>query len=95
MKKKREKMELVPGTRYRGWGVVNDYGQFDFTPEATGTREGTIKQVCQRDGVTVSHTKNHIIVHIKMRKLVNLTQYMGEVWNKFSTAINILREYEI
>ena len=88
-------MELVPGTRYRGWGVVNDYGQFDFTPENSGAREGTIKQVCQRDGVTVSHTKDNIIVHIKMRKMVTLKQYMDVIWNKFSTVVNILREYEI
>lgn len=86
---------MEPGKRYRGWGYINEFKEFVFEPENTGSRAGVIKHVTQRDGVSVSHTRDFILLHIKLEKCNDVTKYMKLVWNKFSTIIDILKSYEI
>lgn len=92
MSKKAEQM--IPGKRYRGWGFINEFKEFQFIPEETGSREGSVKQVCQRNGVTVSHSKQHIIVHFKIKKSAQKLEIIKSLTYSFNQLIKIVQEYE-
>lgn len=92
MKKKTEPM--IPGKRYRGWGFINEFNEFQFDPEQTGSREGTIKQVCQREGISVSHSKDNILVHLKIKKSKSKVELLQRITNTFNKLFSIIKEYE-
>ena len=93
MKLKKGQMEV--GKRYRGYGVLNEYGEFSFEPENTGVRAGVIKQIAVRDGVNLSQTKDNIIVHMKIRKSNNQRDYLRDIMRKVDVLLGLLKEYEI
>lgn len=95
MNKKQKKGQLEVGKRYRGYGVLNEYGEFNFEPENTGSRAGIIKQIVVRDGVNLSHTKDNIIVHMKIRKSSNQRDYLRDIMQKVDILLGLLREYDI
>lgn len=85
---------LVPGRKYRGYGLLNDFGEFEFVPEETGSREGRVKAVTQGKGFSVSMTSKSILVHINIeRKGTQLTR-IKELMSKVSEVINKFREYD-
>ena len=95
MNKKKKKGQLEVGKRYRGYGVLNEYGEFNFEPENTGSRAGIIKQIVVRDGVNLSHTKDNIIVLMKIRKSSNQRDYLRDIMQKVDILLGLLREYDI
>ena len=51
MAKKFIKEEMEPGKRYKGYAFINEYKQFCFEPEATGSQAGREQIVMSKDGV--------------------------------------------
>jgi len=47
------KMNLEPGVKYRGTGWINEYGEFQFTPEQKGTKPSNLKIVVQESNYTI------------------------------------------
>ena len=92
---KLKKGQLEVGKRYRGYGVLNEYGEFSFEPENTGIRAGVIRQIAVRDGVNLSQTKDNIIVHMKIRKSTNQRDYLRDIMRKVDVLLGLLKEYEI
>lgn len=62
------KREMPVGQKVRGYGILNEYGEFDFIPEQTGSRKGQVRFVKETDTYTISVTKNKILIHLKMDK---------------------------
>lgn len=89
------KETMVPGKRYRGYGYVNEYKEFCFEPENTGSREGIIKAICARDGIGISETSKHLLIRVKMAKCNNLLDRLKELARVYNQIVKILREYEI
>lgn len=89
------KTTMQPGKRYRGYGYINEYKEFCFEPENTGSREGVIKAICTRDGIGVSETRDHLLIRIKMPKCGNLLDRLRELAKVYNKIVKILREYEI
>ena len=88
-----KKMEIPIGKKVRGYGLLNEYGEFDFIPEQTGARQGQVKVVCQTDDYTLSTTKNYVVVHFRMEKksgLELIKTYLGIV----NVILDKLRFYE-
>lgn len=92
---KGKKGQLEVGKRYRGYGVLNEYGEFSFEPENTGSRAGVYKQVAVRDGVRLSQTKDNILVHMKIRKSGSQRDYLRDIMQKVDVLLGLLKEYEI
>lgn len=92
---KLKKGQLEVGKRYRGYGSLNEYGEFSFEPENTGSRAGVMKQIAVRDGVNLSHTKDNIIVHMKIRKSKTQREYLRDIMQKVDVLLGLLKEYEI
>lgn len=92
---KRQKLELEAGRRYRGYGFINEYGEFQFEPENTGARKGVIKAIASTEGVSLSHTRDYLLVHIKIAKMGSICNYFSEITKKVDVLIRLIREYEI
>lgn len=88
-----KKMEMPVGQKVRGYGLLNEYGEFEFIPEQTGLRMGQTKLLKQGDNYTLSTTKKFVIVHVRLDKangmkiIVNLMQAINNV-------VQTLRNYE-
>lgn len=93
MTKKKETME--PGKRYRGYGFINEYKEFCFEPEDTGSRAGVIKQIAVREGVSLSETKSLLLIKIKVEKVPTRLGLLKAVNGAYDTIVKLLKEYEI
>lgn len=82
-----QKLTLPIGQKIRGYGLLNEYGEFDFIPEQTGTRQGQQKLVKQADDYTISTTKKFIIVHVRLPVMngINLMKAFMKVMNQLMT----------
>lgn len=86
---------MLPGKRYRGYGFINEYKEFCFEPEDTGSRAGVIKQIAVREGVSLSETKTLLLIKIKVEKAPTRLELLKLVSNAYNTIVKLLKEYEI
>lgn len=89
-----KKFNFPVGRKVKGYGVLNEYGEFDFIPEQTGSRNGVVKLIKAGEGFSVKHTQKCVMVHItidKGDKLTTLKKFM----QMSSQVLLILRDYEI
>lgn len=88
-----KKIEMPVGQKVRGYGLLNEYGEFEFIPEQTGVREGQVKLLKQGDNYTLSTTKKFIIAHIRMEKESGLTLIVKLMKTVNEIVLN-LKNYE-
>lgn len=88
-----KKMELPVGKKVRGYGLLNEYGEFDFIPEQTGVREGQVKLLFQGDDYTVSTTKKLVVIHLRLEK-VNGLDLVKNYFKLMNTIFDKIRNYE-
>lgn len=82
------------GQKVRGYGLLNEYGEFDFIPEQTGIRQGQTKLIKGNDEYTLSETKKMVIVHIRLSKGDSKMDLLKEYLRIFNIVLEDLREYE-
>lgn len=90
----RKKLDLQAGVKYRGYGIINEYGEFEFIPEATGSRKGVQRIVKQGEGYSVSTTKERIIIHMNLPK-VGRVSLLKSFLKQVDNVLSIFRTYEI
>lgn len=90
----KEKKELPVGQKVRGYGLLNEYGEFEFYPEQTGARKGRIKVIKQTADYTLSTSSGHVIVHCKVQKTSTLA-IVKDLMSIMSNIINDLKTYAI
>ena len=86
---------MVPGKRYRGYGFLNEFREFCFEPEAVGSQADRIKQVAQKEGVTMSYSKQYILLRVKLKRGLTAMTLAQELMTKFQLIIKWLKEYDI
>lgn len=89
----KKKIEMKPGEKLKGYGLLNEFGEFEFIPEKTGSRQGAIKLVKETDCFTISTTKTKILVHLRLDKMSGMalvTKFLSESTN----ILNILKGYD-
>lgn len=91
----KQKFDFEVGKKYRGYGYLNEYGEFNFDPEKTGSRSGVIKNIATREGVSLSHSKNFLFVYLKIHKTKSICNYFSEITKKLDVVFKMLRTYEI
>lgn len=91
----KKKLDFQAGVKYRGYGIVNEYGEFEFIPEQTGINKGKKKIIKTGDGYTVSTTKNMLIVHITVPKENHRLRLVDQFLKRVNETLFILRDYEI
>lgn len=90
MKKKRD---LPVGQKIKGYGLLNEYGEFDFIPEQTGSRQGQVKVVKETANYSISYSKNRVNVNIHMKRQNGL-ELMKSYMKIVNEVLFELRSYE-
>ena len=88
------KRDWTVGQKVRGYGIVNEYGEFEFHPEETGSRAGQIKLVTKQENYTLSHSKKLVIIHITLERGSRL-QVLEKFIKLTSSIIMTLKKYEL
>lgn len=94
MATQKKQLQMVAGQKYRGYGLLNEYGEFEFIPEEKGAREGVIKKLTCGNGYEVSTTKKYILFRIKIERKGNMASRMVELMKRVDNLIKIVKEYE-
>lgn len=89
----KKQLNLVAGQKYRGYGLINEYGEFEFTPEETGSRQGRVKKLTSGDGYDVSTTSKYVIMHIKVQRSKEPMAMMRELMRITDNLITVIRKY--
>lgn len=61
-----KEMEIKVGVPYKGSGVLNNFGQWTFTPSQVGSREGQKKFIIGGENYTLYQTNKKVIIHISL-----------------------------
>lgn len=88
-----KKMEMPVGKKIRGYGLLNEYGEFDFIPEQTGLREGQVKLLFQGDEYTISTTKKLVVIHVRLEK-VNGLELVKKYFSTMNKIFDKLKNYD-
>lgn len=89
-----KKITFLPGQKVPGYGVLNEFGEFEFTPSQVGSREGAIKVVTSGDNYTLSETSRSLIVHIRFNKEGSTLDRLRNFMNISNTILLKLKDYE-
>ncbi|MBR3380575.1 MAG: hypothetical protein IKG72_10775 [Bacillus sp. (in: Bacteria)] len=84
---------MVPGQKYRGYGLLNEFGEFEFVPEETGSRKGRVKLVTQGNGYAISMTNKNIIVRININRKGTVLSRYKDLMSKVSEVLERIKEY--
>lgn len=91
----KQKKLMEVGKRYKGYGYLNEFGEFEFTPEDTGSRMGVQKRVKEGANYKVSTTNKYVLVHIRIKRpgggLVGVKKLMAEV----DEVLKIIMSYDL
>ena len=87
-------VQMVAGQKYRGYGILNDFGEFEFIPEEKGAREGVIRKVTMGDGDEASMTKKYILFRVKIQRNGTVMTRLSEFCKKFDNLLKVIKEYE-
>lgn len=91
----KKKIDLQPGQKVKGYGLLNQYGEFEFIPEETGLHKDRMKVLFQQGGVTVKETRDNLLVSLKVKKSNNFVDVTRHLYGNMEEAIQRLRKYEI
>lgn len=91
----RKKIELEQGRKYKGYGLLNEYGEFEFIPENTGAHKGRRKLLKEGVNYSVYTSREACTVRITVRKSGNVLRMINEFLSVCNTVITILKTYEI
>lgn len=61
-----KEMEIKVGVAYKGSGVLNEYGQWMFTPSQVGSRIGQKSLVTQDSNYALYSTKKKVVIYISL-----------------------------
>lgn len=88
-----KKMNFEVGKKYRGYGFINEYGEFEFTPEQTGAKKGQVTQLRCTDDYSLSYTKKYVLVHLRLEKSTTM-ELIKRLMNICSNLIIDFKKYE-
>lgn len=88
------KVEMPVGKRVKGYGMLNEYGEFDFTPTQVGINAGKTKIIKEDEDFTVKESVNFVLVNFRLPKgkRMHIIKLYLNVMNKI---LNVLNTYEI
>ena len=89
-----KKMDFPIGQKVRGYGIINEYGEFDFIPEQTGIKQGQTKLIKCDDEYTLSETKKLVVVHMRLIKSESKLAILKNYLRIFNKVLNCLRNYD-
>lgn len=95
MAERKKRKDMVPGVKYRGYGLLNEFGEFEFIPENTGSRQGRKKLFKQGDNFSISTTNAHLVIHMLIQRESERIKLAKEFMQVVNEVLTILRDYEV
>ena len=86
---------MLVGVRYKGYAVLNEFGEFEFTPENTGSQQGRQKVIKSGEDFSISETRTKLLIRLVIRKNPTQMENIFAVANIFDKILRIFRNYEI
>lgn len=86
---------MKPGVKYAGYGIINEFREFQFLPVRKGANEGRMKCVKQGDGWAVHNTRDNVIIHLKIKRRNKVIDMIADYLKLHAKVVNILRDYDL
>lgn len=89
-----KKIKLEPGKKYKGYAVLNEYGEINFTPSQIGSKPDLKKIVKEDDDYTIYSTKNYVIASIKLSRDLNFMKRISALMAIIDKLIQDFKHYD-
>lgn len=89
------KEQMKQGVKYAGYGFINEFNEFQFTPANTGSREGQKKLVKEDAGFSVYKSKKCVIVHIRIDRDVERNKLISKFLEIINRIMLVFNKYDI
>ena len=93
--KKAYEEAMKPGVKYAGYGILNEFREFQFVPAQKGANQGRMKCVKQGDGWAVHSTRDNIIIHLRFKRRNKIVDMIADYLKLHTTVVDILRDYDL
>lgn len=91
----RKRIDLQAGVKYKGYGLVNAFGEFEFIPEQTGSRQGRRRLLTEGENFTLSETSQMLILHLSLSKEHKGLKLITQLLKIIDSIIIYLKNHEI
>lgn len=89
-----KKIKLEPGKKYKGYAVLNEYGEIQFTPSQIGSKPDQKKIVKEEDDYTIYSTKNYVIASIKLSRELSFMKRISALMSVIDKLIQDFKHYD-
>lgn len=89
-----KKLNLVPGKKYKGYAVLNEYGEINFTPAQVGSKPDQKKIVVEHEDYTIYETKNLIISSIRLPRELSMLKRVSALLKTVDQLIIEFKKYD-
>lgn len=86
---------MTPGKRYKGYGSINEFGEFDFTPSQVGSKPDQKKIIKETDEYTLYETKNFVLTSIRVPKTLTVFKRIMFLLSVVDSIVSEFKKYEI
>ena len=86
---------MTPGKRYKGYGSINEFGEFDFTPSQVGSKPDQKKIIKETDEYTLYETKNFVLTSIRVPKTLTVFKRILFLLSIVDNIVTEFKKYEI
>lgn len=89
-----KKIKLEPGKKYKGYAVLNEYGEINFTPSQVGSKPDLRKVVKEEEDYTIYETKNLIIASVRLKRELTFMQRITALMKIIDKLLHDFRNYD-
>lgn len=89
-----KKIKLEPGIKYKGYAVLNEFGEINFTPSQVGSRPDSKKIIVEESDHTIYNTKNWILVSLRIKKDLPYVKRITALMEVVDNVMKNFRKYE-
>lgn len=89
-----KKVKLEPGKKYKGYAVLNEYGEIQFTPSQIGSKPDQKRVVKEDDDYTIYSTKNFVIASIRLPRPLGFMQRISLLMSIIDKLIKDFKKYD-
>jgi len=94
MKDVKRKMKMLPGVKYKGYGMLNEYGEITFELIQPGVpNPNSMKIVCEGPNTTLYESKNYWKASVRVPKLCDKNDTILQFTRYMWTVVQMLHKY--
>ena len=82
------------GKKVKGYGLLNEFGEFEFTPAKVGANLGKLKTVKEDEDFSFKESINYLLVNIRIPKSKTRMSRVQAYLNIMNKVLNVISTYE-